>query len=124
MQTHVSNVADQILSCCGNRKEFIVDFFDTGEEIRTANGRHPLLAILQNMRDFLHPLAVIPATGLYRTPDFNRDLAKEIEKDKRGVCLRLLPEELEFPHEIDGEIKFLLGLLKCTKEETDLLLDC
>lgn len=122
LHEYLDHIASEIFSSWGSDFPFFIELFYFGEEIKT-KGLHPLFYILENFRGFLNPLKGIPVTGFYRTSKFNFELAKEIKVDKKGVCIRLNVEDMEFFGELNTKLKTILGLLGVLGKECHLLLD-
>lgn len=80
--------------------------------------------MLKCLRDeFFTPLAAIPTTGIDQTGDFNVHLATQIAQDNRGICVRLLPEDIDQPSISNIKLAAILQTLSVDRSNTTLLLD-
>jgi hypothetical protein len=118
---HLMKVDRKLEKSCGTDQPFLLDLMWIGERERMADGSHPLAYLFDRVR--LTGLNAIPVTGLVRADDYQgacRDIAKE---DKRGVCLRILKDDFDEAETLEATIAKLLGLLRVSPAETDLILD-
>ncbi|SEP09032.1 Beta protein [Luteibacter sp. UNC138MFCol5.1] len=84
-----------------------------------ASGAHHMGHIFELAR--LAGAAAIPVTGLRRSASYQAAVASIIGVDRRGVCLRLNPQDLN--DTVIASIQRLLALLGLMPEEVHLVLD-
>jgi hypothetical protein len=68
-------------------------------------------------------LTSIPVTSLKFSPEFQFEVRDAIAADKRGVAIRLSTADFKQLTLLDGYLAALLGVLKVTAEQTDILID-
>jgi hypothetical protein len=105
---------------CEDRPVF-VDLFDTDPSARTNGGKHPLVRFFELLRDAGVP--AIPTTGLDRDVAHQDAVRQIVDIDKRGVCLRLLRDDLAAGFTLSSTLSDVLSQLNLERDQTDLLLD-
>lgn len=98
-----------------------VDLFDIQLTLRTSYGQHYVQFLFDELRN-CNVLAV-PVTGLDRDDDYNLSIANVIATDRRGVCIRLLKDDIENPTDAEMNVGDLLSDLKVKPKDTHLILD-
>lgn len=107
------------------------------DEIRTHWGPYPFFLDLHHLieaqsGDLLlrmngeirsHGLLSIPVTGLSDGPQFQQAVSMVVALDKRGVCIRLFPEDLQHSS-LPRNIERLVNNLEVLPEQVDLVADC
>jgi len=121
LKDHLEKTAENINSSWGQENQIFVDLFDIKLTDRTSDGTHPIKCIF----NFLGAKKVkaIPTTGLDRDKNYNREIKKVIQKDQRGVCIRLLREDLDFIDELVDDLEAFIEELNVTHKKIHLLLD-
>ncbi len=121
LEDHLEKTAENIYSSWGQENQIFVDLFDIELADRTSDGTHPLKCIF----DFLRTKKVkaIPTTGLDRDHNYNNEIKKLIQKDNRGVCIRLLREDLDFVDELADALEAIAKELNISPSKIHLLLD-
>jgi Beta protein len=105
---------------CEDRPVF-VDLFDTDPSARTTGGTHPLVRVFELLRDA--GVQAIPTTGLDRDTAYQDAVRRIVDIDKRGVCLRMLRDDLASGFALSGTLNDLLGRFNLERDQADLLLD-
>ena len=98
-----------------------VDYFDLDLSLRTSSGQHFIDFSFNNFRKY--DIKAIPVTGLDRDAEYNTAIAKTINKDKRGVLIRLQKYDIEDPSSTLKSIQDLLSDLGLKNKDVHLLLD-
>lgn len=121
LSTHLSNTISKIKTSWGVEQAFFLDLFDLKPSDRVDNGIHPLTYIFDLMRS--NNIKAIPTTGFDRDEAHNEAVAKTISADERGVCIRLLTEDVENVKELGSNIIQMLQTLKVPPGRTHILMD-
>lgn len=121
LSPHLSSIVKKIKSSWGTERPFFLDLFDLKPSDRADDGNHPLTYIFDLMR--INSIKAIPTTGFDRDEAYNEAVAKTISADTRGVCIRLLTEDMENPKELRNNLTQMLQTLKVSSEQTHILLD-
>jgi len=101
---------------------FFVDFWHVDGQIpAVVNNKRPLEYMASHARAMR--LALIPVTGLARSDDHQRAVSLVAGTDARGVCLRILPEDV-LRRTFAGQLRRLLQKLGLKMADVHLLLDC
>lgn len=90
-------------------------------------GKHTASAPVSTVRTFFIKarnigLSAIPATGLGMSPQFQGIVAEVAEKDKRGLCIRVLRDDLEKPG-LNLALKELLCSIRHEEGQIDIVID-
>jgi hypothetical protein len=99
----------------------LIDLFDTDPSARTNDGKHPLVKTFDLLRKA--GVQAIPATGLDRDEAYQKAVREIVDVDKRGVCFRMLREDLASGYALSGALGDLLDRFGIERGEADLLLD-
>ncbi len=99
---------------------FFLDMWHLDCALRAGTGTHPLVFLAAEARS--RGLALIPVTGLGRDPGYQTAVASVVACDRRGACIRVLPEEIQ-TSDFDQRLLGLLRNLGLEPSETDFLLD-
>ena len=94
LDKHLDDVAHAIISSWNIEIPFFVDLFSIRLEERTSNNIHPLTYLFQRLRSAVFPVFATPIIGLQRDNAYNEAVAQIIKEDSKGVCIRLLDEDL------------------------------
>jgi Beta protein len=87
---------------------------------RMKSGVHPLCFIFNELRAI--QCVSVPVTGLIRDEEYQKEIKKILDKDKRGICLRITIEQAS-KITLKTEIDSLLSTLKIRSVDCDLILD-
>src|SRR6185503_14848493 len=121
LDAHIETITKQIEKSWGAERPFFIDFFDADLSIRTSNGTHPITCLTTRARNL--GLKAIPVTGLDRDSDLQAAVALAIKTDDRGVCIRLLQDDLADLVKLRSELAQLMNVLSVPADLVDLLLD-
>jgi len=119
---HLEDIANTLLNCWEEGRPVFIDVSQIPDEERMQNGEHPLAYVHRSCRDKgVHSIPVISAYS--DTP--SKEAAKEAAGiDGRGICIRLVNEELEeFQEDPERFLSELLSFLEVGPEEVDLVID-
>lgn len=121
LEAHLHAKAKRISQAWGPSQPIIVDLFDIVLDERTSDGEHPVPYIAKRLREL--GVKSIPTTGLDRNSDFNEAVKKVADRDERGVCIRLLTEDIELAHQLGDKLMDLLGQLGARTADCHVVLD-
>lgn len=121
LEGHLKNTAEKISTSWGTEHTIYIDLFDIDLTNRTSEGIHPMAQIF----DYLSQEGVksIPSTGLDRDDDYNLEVKKISQVEGRGVCIRILKEDMDFIEDLIAGLDSLMGFLKVDIKDVHLLLD-
>lgn len=119
-EAHYESIADNIIKNWGADRRLFVDGFYIQGNPTMADGREPISAILDDLRD--GGVMAIPVAGLERYAEYNEAVRKAIEEDGRGVCIRIVEPDLE-SDDLEGELQGLMKFLGTKPSTVDLLID-
>lgn len=112
-------VAKQIVINWGQSPVFIA--FDLIESLfPSPKGKHPISFLAESAR--IIRLPIIPVTYLRHSLNYGRALEIIVPTDKRGICIRLLQDDLRNPS-LGKELKHLMAKLRLTPKQVDILVD-
>ncbi len=120
VEAHVKTVADNIAKALGPDKRFFADGVYIEETAALEDGREPMGALMDHFRAV--KLKVVPVTGLDRVREYNVAVKGAIEKDGRGLCLRLQESDLE-SDELDKQLATTMTYFGINPNKVDLLID-
>lgn len=109
-----------IQNSVGCNQDLFVDFYSVGP-LQTSSGLHFVEFFFNELRK--HNIWAIPVTGLERYEDYDNSVKEVIEKDKRGVCIRLLQFDIEECIETYKKINELLSLFEISPQGSHIILD-
>lgn len=95
-----------------------LSLIDTNE--RMADGRHPVKFVFDDVRQ--RNALAIPVTGLRRDDAYQTAVLETITRDKSGVCIRLLVEEI-VESDFETRLTTLLNRLKISASDCHLIID-
>lgn len=119
-EAHIKSVADNIAKAWGADKEFYADGFYIEEMDSFTDGREPIGALMDCFR--AANLKAIPVAGLDRVKEYTIAVKDAIEKDGRGLCIRLLESDL-ISDDLDKQLKATLKYFSLSENKVDLLVD-
>ncbi len=115
---HLKSFSDNIYKHWEADREIYIDGYMIIEETAMNNGLHPMIHIFNELES--KNINAIPVTGNERNIEYNRAVSQIIERQKKGVCLRIFSD---VSVNIKDEIKTLLDFLKVKENEVDLIID-
>jgi hypothetical protein len=92
VDAHVGRVAPALQQAWGVSRSFFVDGLWIEDAGLMANGRHPLVFIVDEARE--RGLQPVPVTGMSRSPEYQAAVAEVAAQDGLGYCLRLESNDL------------------------------
>ena len=104
-------------------REIFVDLYDLDLDLRTTSGSHTVEFLFSCLRNY--NVLAIPVIGLDRSEDtdYVDAIRNTLSTDKRGVCIRLLDEDLEMPSGTNRDVYELIQTLGLSTNNTHLLMD-
>ena len=100
--------AKKLLEACGNSPFFLDLRYVTNTVQRNGGSVHALEYLAEIARNYR--LAPLPVTGLCRSQEYQLSVRNVLNKDRRGICLRITPLEVlrdGFANDIDDFLKTL-----------------
>lgn len=120
LEEHLAPLADKIATAWGNTRHVFVDLaWIPGDEM--ADGSPLLTYVMGALRSA--DVAAIPVTGLERPTLFSEAARDTVDQDRRGVCLRLEPEDLRRINLLPGKLERACADLGVGPGDVDLILD-
>lgn len=98
-----------------------VDLFDIDLASRVAGGEHPVEYMFDLLRD--SNVEAVPCTGIDRDDDHWKAVRLVAKKDGRGVCVRILEEDMISHGQLRADLKKLSEALNISLEELHLVMD-
>lgn len=121
LDVHLAKIVSSILSCWGIHEPIFVDLFNIKLDDRIQEGALPVSYLFDYMRS--RSILAIPTTGLDRDEPYNEAIAKIISRDRRGVCIRLLDEDMDDIDQLQEELSQLRSALNQNEDDIHLLMD-
>jgi len=116
---HLDPIAQRIHNKWGRYLCFL-DMYLIRPNERMATGIHPVRFIFDRLRE--RKCLAIPVTGLNRESSYQQEIKAISTKDKFGICLRVLIEEVS-KSSFGKEINSLLSVLDIQVNNCDFILD-
>lgn len=115
--------AKKIHDVWGTAQKIFVDVFDLEVDLRIPNGTHFVEFLHSRLRHY--DVQAIPVIGLDRSvdADYLDAVRNAVSTGKRGVCIRLLYEDMEMPVDTYSDVYDLIQNLGLSKREVHLLMD-
>lgn len=120
VHAHLVKTTGKICKWWGNSGLFI-DHFDVPLRVRALGGMHPLETTFDHLRTA--GVAAIPVYGFDRDEAYLEAIAAIQARLRRGVCLRLLEDDMEDPSQAVEEIIRALSRFALTPKSVDIVLD-
>lgn len=123
VEIHMDKKAKKISACWPKNQSIIVDGYDLEVDLATSDGVHFMDYLFRKLR--WNRTNAIPAIGLdrYTNPEYLQAIQKIVNEDRRGVCVRLLKEDMETPRDTYTILKEIVALLRLPASKVHLLLD-
>lgn len=118
-RAHVTGTAAKIAKAWGQRRFFLDLPWLTQE--RVDDDRYAVEFVFEECRTA--SIAAVPVTGLARVTGYQEVVRSIVRADKRGVCLRVEPDDLDNPFTLDSELQELLEFLGVGRRDCDLIFD-
>jgi hypothetical protein len=116
----VHKEAKKLLEACANFPFFLDLRHVAVDVVRTRGKVHVLEYFAEIGRSY--KLALVPVTGLSQTKEYKASVAKIVNDDKRGICLRLTPDEI-IEAGFTGSMRAFLKSFRLTEDAVHLLVD-
>ena len=115
--------AEKIQKAWGTSRRIFVDVFDLDLDLRTPNGTHFVEFLFSRLRN--KNVKAIPVIGLDRSEDtdYVNSVKNAVSIDKRGVCIRLLDDDIEMPLYTYNNVDDLIRILDLLKSDVYLMMD-
>lgn len=117
----LDKIANKIKTTWGISRPIFIDLFGIDLNKRVSGGLHPLIFIFDRLRNL--NVKAIPTTGFDRDDAYNKALIKIVNEGNRGVCIRLLKDDMENTDELEDNLESILSYLNIGCENAHLLLD-
>jgi Beta protein len=118
----VRAAADGVLECWGTGCPVFVDVAAVASESRGRDELHPVTRFHEDARD--RAIFAVPVVGVDRADDYQEAIAHAAAIDQHGVCIRLVPPDLDNSARLAARLESLLHQqLALEPEEADLLVD-
>jgi len=117
---HLQKVGANIERAWGRTQPILVDMMWVESDERMADGSHPAKYLFGDVRS--RGIHAIPVTGLLRDVEYQRAYRDIIQQDGRGVCIRLLREDVG-ESDLESQVASLLSDLGTHGNEADLVFD-
>jgi hypothetical protein len=117
----LDKIATKIKTAWGDSQPVFIDLFGIDLDKRVSGGLHPLLFIFERLRNL--NVQAIPSIGFDRDEAYNRALRNIVNEDNRGVCIRLLKDDMDNTDELEYNLESLLGDLNIVLNDVHILLD-
>lgn len=123
IDVYLEKKTKKIHKAWGTTRQIFVDVFDLELDLRTPNGTHFVEFLFSWLRNY--DVQAIPVIGLDRSEDTDYvDAVRDaVHTDMRGVCIRLLDEDLGMPIGTYRDVDDLIGTLALSKNNVHLLMD-
>lgn len=107
-----------------NDAQYFIDliFLDDPDDLVTpATDQHPVRVCFAAVDD--EGQVAVPVTGLTRSPGYQSAVQQVVADQKKGLLLRLKPDDFEDVAELETALEGLPDLFEVERDEIDLLLD-
>jgi Beta protein len=121
LDSRLNKIADKVEKTWGKRRPIFIDLYGIDLEERITGGGHPLDFIFNSLRN--RDVQAMPTIGLDRDDAYNKAAKKILKMDGRGLCIRLLRDDMENLEELEDSLDSVLGYLNITCKDTHMLLD-
>ena len=121
IDTHLKKVTQKIERAWGVNRLFFIDFLWIAETERMNDGTHPVDFIFSSAR--ARGLCPIPVISLIKENEYLEACAKSVQKDKRGVCIRIQREDFVEFSDVGAELARVLDSVGAKQSAAHLLLD-
>ena len=118
---HVSRVPENIRKSWGTELRVFIDLLRVEECGSPANGAHPLAYVFEQSRKL--GLQAIPVTGIGRSNEYQNAVIDAVQRDGRGVCIRIGRQPCSFPTSVAAHLQNLVMTLNVRRDQVDVILD-
>jgi hypothetical protein len=120
LDQHLEKLLTKIAKAWGNQDRAFIDLEWIPSADRMHDGSHPIASVFDVARKY--NLQLVPVLSLTRDSEYVSAVASVIKKDNRGVCLRMLIDDLD-ESDVAALSRDFLGRVGNNIAETDLILD-
>lgn len=117
---HLKGFANLINVHWGTTNSIFIDLSYLEDNINK-NGKHPLTIAFNDCRSSI--IKAIPVTGLNQSEAHYSAIKDIIQADNRGVCIRILKEDLEGNIDLSTALTQLLYKITASCEKSDIVID-
>jgi hypothetical protein len=118
---HLQGLGAAITRAWGIEREVFIDSLYLDDNDFFGDGRSPVAAVLDSCR--VEGLLAIPVTGPSRSANHHADVANAASQDGRGVCIRVVQDDLVDLLKLDQSLSALLQTLGVPRTDADLVVD-
>jgi len=118
---HVKGVPERIRKSWGTELPVFVDLLHVEEYGSLAEGAHPLAYVFDEGRKL--DLRAVPVTGMERSNEYQEAVIDAVERDGRGVCIRVDRQQCGFPTSLTARLQALVITLNVSRDKVDLIFD-
>lgn len=119
-EAHVKAVAEGITKAWGADRRVFIDGVYIEHTDTLDDGREPIGAILDYLR--VAKVKAVPVTGLDRLAEYDSAIRDAVDRDGRGLCLRLQTSDLE-TDDLGQQLQTALKFFRVPSGKVDLLID-
>ena len=120
LDQHLDKLVPKVSAAWGSQDRAFLDLEWIPSADRMANGSHPVTYVFESARKY--GLQIVPVVTATRDSEYLSAVSAVAQRDRRGVCFRMLLDDLE-TSDIAQVIRQLLNQAGTTTTETDLILD-
>ena len=123
IDVYLEKKAKKIHKAWGTMDQIFVDVFDLSLDLRTPEGTHFAGFLFSRLRNY--DVQAIPVIGLDRSGDtaYIDSVNDIVSTDNRGVCIRLLSEDMEIAKSTYSEVDEVIRILHLSKSNVHLMID-
>ena len=123
IDVYLKKKAKKLQRAWGTTRQIFVDVFDLDLDLRIPSGTHFVEYLFSRLRNY--DVQAIPVIGLDRSEDtdYVDAVRNVVSTDKRGVCVRLLGEDLEMTTGTYSDVDGLIETLGLSRRSVHLLMD-
>lgn len=114
---HLNKIGEQLAADWGVGRLAFLDLFDIDTSQRMASGQHPVEFVFDHARN--EGVELIPVTGPERDADYQRAIASVVQRDGRGLCIRIV----DFDFDLEVQINRVLSEVGLSKGDVDIIAD-
>ena len=118
---HVGKVPESIRKSWGTELPVFIDLLHVEECGLLENGAHPLACVFDQGRKL--GLQAIPVTGIERSSEYQNAVIDAVQRDGRGVCIRVDRQECTVPTSLAARLQSLIMTVNVRRDQVDLILD-
>ena len=121
LEKRLPKIAKKISTSWGSDRSIFIDQFGIDLKERVSEKEHPLTFIFDKLRTL--DVKAIPTTGFDRDEAYHTAIKMITKTDNRGICIRLLIDDMENTDELSDNLDTLLSDLNIPHKHAHLILD-